>query len=185
MKILATVLALAALTAVVVLSVAHCGVADVAATTPHAGPVEWFLVAARDSAVERGARGLAPPAFDDPLLLRKGATLYHRQCALCHGAPGFDPAPLALGLNPLPPELHLATRGGGDERAASAARTFWITKHGLKMTGMPAFGVAFEDDELWAVTAVVERLPELTAGEYAAMVRAAGTPATPGTSAAP
>jgi hypothetical protein len=35
------------------------------------------------------------------------------------------------------------------------------------MTGMPAFGHAHSDEELWAMVAFIQELPTMPAGEYA------------------
>ncbi|MGH8514406.1 MAG: c-type cytochrome, partial [Gammaproteobacteria bacterium] len=56
---------------------------------------------------------------------------------------------------------------------------FWIIRHGLKYTGMPGWPVPARDDEVWAVVAVVLRLPEIDAETYtrlalASYVNAAG-----------
>src|SRR3546814_1339013 len=40
------------------------------------------------------------------------------------------------------------------------------------MTGMPAWGPTHRDDELWAITAFLLRLPELTPEEYQSLTRA-------------
>ena len=46
------------------------------------------------------------------------------------------------------------------------AEQFWIVKHGVKMTGMPAWGFTHDDDLLWDVVAFVRKLPELTPEQY-------------------
>jgi mono/diheme cytochrome c family protein len=170
-KPLLLVLAVLAVAAALVAGAIALGMTEVAATAPHSRPVEWLLATARERAIAARARDLAVPPLDDPRLLRRGIVLYHRHCVACHGAPGVAPAPWAAGLNPFPPSLHDAP----DPPAADhAARTFWVVDNGVRMTGMPAFGVTLSEEETWAVTAVVERLRELSTEEYAAMVRAGG-----------
>lgn len=171
MKPLLAVVALLAVAAALAAGAIALGMAEVAATAPHSRPVEWLLATARERAIAARAGELIVPPLDDPRLLRRGIVLYHRHCVACHGAPGVAPAPWAAGLNPFPPPLHDAP---GPPPADHAARTFWVIDNGIRMTGMPAFGVALSDEETWAVTAVVERLRELSAEEYAAMVRAGG-----------
>ena len=46
-------------------------------------------------------------------------------------------------------------------------------KHGLKMTGMPAWGVTHNDELLWDVVAFLRKLPELTADQYQTLVKSA------------
>jgi mono/diheme cytochrome c family protein len=44
-------------------------------------------------------------------------------------------------------------------------------KNGIKMTGMPAWGVTHDDEILWDVVAFLRKLPELTADQYTALVK--------------
>ena len=46
-------------------------------------------------------------------------------------------------------------------------------KHGLKMSGMPAWGVTHDDEILWDVVAFLRKLPELKPDEYQALVKSA------------
>lgn len=170
-KILLTLLSVLILAVVVLLAVAYGGFVDVAATTAHSDAVEWFLVTTRDSSIDARAERLEMPALDDPRMLRTGLVHYHSMCVTCHGAPGVDPAELAQGLNPMPPDLY--------SEEESAAEVFWVAKNGIRMTGMPAFGPTHSDDDLWAVAAFVQRLPELSADDYAQMVSNAGLDAAP------
>jgi mono/diheme cytochrome c family protein len=39
-------------------------------------------------------------------------------------------------------------------------------KHGIKMTGMPAWGKTHKEEDLWAIVAFTERLPNMSANEY-------------------
>jgi mono/diheme cytochrome c family protein len=164
------VLAVLAAAAALAVAALFLGLAEVAATEPHSRPVEWLLATARERAIAARAADLAVPPLDDPRLLRRGIVLYDRHCVACHGAPGVDPSPWAWGLNPFPPPLH----DSPNPSPGHAARTYWVVDNGVRMTGMPAFGVTLSEEELWAVTAVVERLRELSAEEDAAMVRAGG-----------
>jgi mono/diheme cytochrome c family protein len=87
-------------------------------------------------------------------------------CAVCHLAPGMKRTEIARGLYPRAPEL----RRGAD---LTPAEEFWVVKHGLKMTGMPAWGVTHSDELLWDVVAFLQKLPELSAEEYQALVKSA------------
>src|SRR5262249_42518674 len=51
------------------------------------------------------------------------------------------------------------------------AELFWIIKHGIKMTGMPAWA-DHSDEELWATVAFIKKLPGMTPEEYAKLVMA-------------
>jgi Cytochrome C oxidase, cbb3-type, subunit III len=62
-------------------------------------------------------------------------------------------------------------RGSG----LTPAEEFWVVKHGIKMTGMPAWGVTHDDELLWDVVAFLRKIPELAAEQYQALVRSAPT----------
>ena len=47
---------------------------------------------------------------------------------------------------------------------------FYIVKHGIKFTGMPAWPAQQRDDEVWAMVAFLRTLPDLDAEEYRRLV---------------
>jgi mono/diheme cytochrome c family protein len=46
-------------------------------------------------------------------------------------------------------------------------------KHGIKATGMPAWGVTHDDELLWDVVAFLRKLPDLSPDQYQALVKSA------------
>jgi cytochrome c553 len=58
----------------------------------------------------------------------------------------------------------------------SAHQLFYIVKHGVKFTGMPAWPAQQRDDEVWAVVAFLLILPGLTADDYQRLVRGENLP---------
>jgi hypothetical protein len=54
----------------------------------------------------------------------------------------------------------------------STAELFWIVKHGVKMTGMPAFGPTHSDERLWTVVAFLKQLPQISPEKYTEMKQA-------------
>lgn len=46
---------------------------------------------------------------------------------------------------------------------------FWLVKHGVKMSGMQAFGPTHDDRGLWSIAAFFQILPAMTPEEFAAM----------------
>jgi cytochrome c553 len=51
---------------------------------------------------------------------------------------------------------------------------FFIVKHGVKFTGMPAWPSQVRDDEVWAMVVFLKTLPDLDAGEYRKLVHGEG-----------
>jgi mono/diheme cytochrome c family protein len=138
----------------------YSGVYDIAATDPHLGLVRWVLNTTQVRAVEEHAEEAPEPPPVDPAMLQHGFRHYREMCVVCHGAPGVERGEFGQGMNPTPPDLaEMAER-------YSARELFWITKHGLKMAGMPAFGPTHSDEEIWGIVAFVQQLPEMSPQEY-------------------
>src|SRR5689334_13370236 len=174
MKTFLTVALVLVVLALAALAFILSGVYDVAASSPDTGLVEWALRTTQSRSVHRRAEQVAkeikPPKLDEPDLIRTGLIEYHELCVVCHGAPGVPISPVGQGLNPAPPEL--AQESAGEE----AGELFWITRNGIKMTGMPSFGVTHSDEEIWAIVAFLKRMGDLSPEQYQKMVDEAGVP---------
>lgn len=145
----------------------YSGVYDTAATDQHSAPVYWLLKTVMRRAIGHHAHDVRVPLRDDPALIARGRVLYASHCARCHGAPGVAPEPFALGLRPAPANLS----NTGIEWPARDL--FWTIKHGLKMTGMPAWQFRLHDDAIWAIVAFVQRMPYESPRAYGDQLRAA------------
>ena len=147
--------------------VVYLGAYDIAADTPHSQPVFWFMTTVRERSIAaRAADVVVPTGLDDPKRIASGAPEYDEMCSGCHLAPGMKRTEISRGLYPRAPEL----RRGSD---LTPAEEFWVVKHGIKMTGMAAWGVTHDDELLWDVVAFLRKLPELTTDQYQALVKSA------------
>ncbi len=143
----------------------YAGLYNIAADVPHTPPVYWLLETARDRSVATRARDIVVPNdLSDANRISKGAGQYAEMCSGCHLAPGMKRTEISQGLYPRAPELRRKTD-------LTPAEQFWIVKHGVKLTGMPAWGVAHDDNLLWDVVAFVRKLPELTPEQYETLVK--------------
>jgi mono/diheme cytochrome c family protein len=143
----------------------YAGLYNIAADVPHTQPVYWLLETVRNRSVASRARDIVVPNdLNDPNLISRGAGQYADMCSGCHLAPGMKRTEISRGLYPRAPELRRKTD-------LTPAEQFWIVKHGVKMTGMPAWGVTHDDDLLWDVVAFVHKLPELTPEQYETLVK--------------
>jgi mono/diheme cytochrome c family protein len=140
------------------------GLYNVAADEEHAGLVYELLETARERSIATRASGIAVPDLSDSERIRRGAGNYDSMCASCHLAPGARPTELSLGLYPQPPDLSKA--GNFDP-----ARVFWVIKHGIRATGMPAWGKSMEDAYIWDMVAFARKLPDMKPEEYSRAVR--------------
>lgn len=144
------VLALAA--SLAVFATIWSGVYDVAADDPHTRPVHALLETVRDRSIDRRAAAIPVPAdLDDAARVTQGAGNYAAMCATCHLAPGSGPTELSAGLSPAPPDL--------TQVAVEPARAFWVITHGIKASGMPAWGRSMDAAYVWNLVAFLQRLP--------------------------
>jgi mono/diheme cytochrome c family protein len=164
MKRIAIVLAvLVASAGIAAAALLYGGLYDISATDQHLRPTYWALDQGMRSAVRLRTRNLAVPPLDDPGMQARGLHAYRTHCVQCHGAPGVPPAPFALGMTPAPAALvHTA-------REWPPAELFWVIKHGIKMTGMPAWTFRMSDDEIWAVVAFMRVMSGLSPAAYRRM----------------
>lgn len=173
MKFARTALLIAGSLAVLAIALIYAGVFNVGADTPHwpLTHTTMDLIRARSIAVR--ASDVQAPQLDNPALIATGARHYAAMCSECHLAPDEKESDIRTGLYPQPPDL---TR----HRHANREETFWIIKHGIKMSGMPAWGKTHEDPIIWGLVAFLQKLPELTPAEYKSLVTADGHADMPG-----
>ena len=170
MRFVWTLVALFALIVVTTLLFVYSGAYDVAATTDHLGLTEWALETTMERSVASRAAGIPVPGdLDSQPRIEAGAAHYVNTCETCHGGPGVETSEFAEGLNPKAPDL------ADEAEEWSPAELFWITKHGVRMTGMPAFGPTHADEDLWAMVAFVRALPGMSADEYSTLRQEAGS----------
>lgn len=145
----------------------YWGLYNVAADVPHTQLVFRLLETVRDRSIAvRTADIDVPPDLTEPGRIASGAGQYVEMCSTCHLAPGMERTEISRGLYPRAPELRRGSR-------STPAEDFWVVKHGIKATGMPAWGVTHSDKLLWDVVAFLRKLPELSADEYEAIVKSA------------
>ena len=135
---------------------------NVAADEPHSGLIYSIMETVRSRSIAKRASEAHPPALDDPALIATGARHYAAMCSGCHLAPDQKDSELRSGLYPKPPNLTQPIK-------ATASEAFWAIKHGIKMSGMPAWGVTHDDQSIWALVAFVQKLPGLSPTEYQAL----------------
>jgi len=144
------------------------GFINVAATNPHHSVTNFILSTTMDNSVRAHAKGITAPPLDDVRMVMEGFRHYREMCAGCHLAPGINSTEIGEGLMPRPPKLQDEVEEWKPEEL------FWVTKNGVKMTGMPAWGPTHSDTKIWAIVAFLEKLPHMTAEQYQEMDRMAG-----------
>jgi thiosulfate dehydrogenase len=97
------------------------------------------------------------PIQPDENNMAAGAQIYKDNCAVCHGLPNQNQTAISKGMFPKPPQLF---RGHGvtDD---PPGETYWKTANGIRLTGMPAFKNALNDNQLWQVSMLVANADKL------------------------
>ncbi len=143
---------------------AASGVISIKASSGHFAITRWFLEFSMERSVSTYSMGIDPPPLEDADLVLKGAGHYETGCRPCHGGVGDLQPGVPKQMTPQPPSLPSVVPEW------SAAELFYIVKHGVKFTGMPAFPSLERDDEVWSVVAFLQRLPDMTVPEYQRLV---------------
>jgi cytochrome c553 len=153
------------------------GLVPIKASSGQWAVTDWFLHFAMRRSVATHSLALDAPALDDRNLIVKGATHYELGCRWCHGSPGHEPPRVAQRMTPAPP--YLAPRIA----QWTPEQLFYIVKHGVKFTGMPAWPSRNRDDEVWAMVAFLLEFPKLDAAGYRRLAFAAASEDQPPTGA--
>jgi mono/diheme cytochrome c family protein len=140
------------------------GYYDIGADDHHAKIVLAIIEQLRERSIGMRVGSIEVRYIADPERIAAGAQHYAALCAGCHLAPGVTKSDIRPGLYPHPPNL-----AQGDVQAAQ--RAFWIIKHGIKMSAMPAWGKTLDDAAIWDIVAFVRKMPAMTPETYQELSR--------------
>jgi cytochrome c553 len=135
------------------------GVYDIGADDHHTKLTLDLIEALRDRSIDVRARSLELRYVDAPERISAGAKRYASLCAGCHLAPGEAKSLVRIGLYPHPPNL-------AQQEVSDGRRAFWIVKHGIKMSAMPAWGKTLDDAAIWDVVSFIRKMPDMNADRY-------------------
>lgn len=118
----------------------------------------WVAGHSLDATLRNQAPKQANPIALTDANLVEGITLYGQHCAICHGtaAGASSASPVAQGLYPAPPQL--AEEGVEDDPDGVS---YWKIKHGIRLTGMPAWGRTLTDRQIWTLALFLKHMDKL------------------------
>lgn len=164
LKFIVIMLSAAGLAAVVAVAWFVGGGLDARATP---GRIETALAKVlRSSAIPRASKNLSSPLVPNEAVIREGLEHFADHCAVCHGNNGSGDTLFGRGMYPRPPDLRLEPT-----QKLSDGELFYIIEHGVKLTGMPAFGDGSADSAngSWGLVHFIRHLPQITEEELEAM----------------
>lgn len=142
------------------LGVAAAGLVPIAASSGHWKITDWFLHWTMQNSARTYSAVQTPKQVRDDNGLVSAAGHFRQACQVCHGAPGAPPSPVMQAATPPAPDLAKTAVHYTDREL------FWIIRHGVKYTGMPAWPASGRDDEVRRMVGFVRRLPTMTPQQY-------------------
>ena len=132
------------------------GMVDPRADTP-VSPVEKAVIA---TTVDASIKHFAPQRIDtvpadDPDMLA-AVKLYQSDCAECHGDPGHPESAMADSFKPRAPQFMKTPPN------LLSSQDFYVIKHGLRWSGMPAWNYTLSDHEIWQLAVFLNQLGNLS-----------------------
>lgn len=127
------------------------------------GPVETALArSVRRFAVPPADRDRPNPVAASPEAVAGGRAHFADHCAGCHANDGSGDTELGRGMFPPAPDLRL-----NPTQQMSDGELFYVIEHGIRFTGMPAFGTgdAEHAEESWQLVHFIRHLPRISADE--------------------
>lgn len=147
------------------LAFTYSGIFNVAATVEDAAPLRWVLITAREASIRRHAKAIQVPRLGGTEQVENGFRFFRQECAMCHTPPGREVTMMSKGLNPEAPPLTEVVEDMSD------AELFWVTKHGIRFTGMPAWSSSHDDGDIWSVVAFLRKWRNMRPSDYDALDR--------------
>ncbi|HEY1428847.1 MAG TPA: cytochrome c [Candidatus Tumulicola sp.] len=120
------------------------------------GMEAWAARASLRATMHRVPKVTNPLPLDDQNVLA-GIKLYAQNCAVCHGDSTGNPSNIAKGLYQHAPQF--AEHGVEDDQDWA---TYWKVTHGIRWTGMPAFGQSLSDTQIWQIALFVKHMDALS-----------------------
>lgn len=118
----------------------------------------WAAGTSLNATLRSQAPKQANPVVLSSAHLIEGINLYGQHCAICHGtaAGASSASPLAKGLYPAPPQF--AEEGVEDDPEGVS---YWKIRHGIRLTGMPAWGRSLSDQQIWTLALFLKHMDKL------------------------
>lgn len=136
-------------------------------TRAEPAPFEELVARAmRRLATPDSVRSMTNPVQLTDAVLQEGLTHFADHCAVCHANDGSGETEMGRGLYPKAPDMRLPPT-----QQLSDGELFSIIEHGIRLTGMPAWGTGTPEGERasWALVHLIRRLPNLSEDEIGRM----------------
>jgi len=134
---------------------ARLGLLDLRADQNPSAWEEHLAGTAMDESTERHAPQQRNPLPATAENLLAGARLYRDKCSDCHGSPVNPNSDYGRSFYPRVPQFMKQAPDMPDHE------NFYLIKHGVRWTAMPAWGNIMTDSEIWQVVLVLNHFEKL------------------------
>ena len=131
------------------------GLMPASADGPHSNLEARIMPGVLHASIARHASGEMNPVPLNEDNLKAGIDTYKAMCARCHSTPGGNPSVYGQSFYPPAPQLPAGMYPYTD------AQLFWVIKHGIRNTGMPAWGELLSDEEIWQLVSLLKNSQDL------------------------
>lgn len=140
------------------------------AFSARATPSTMEILAARTAralAVPKSARERKNPVPATPENIAQAMAHFADHCAVCHANNGSGQTEVGRNLYPKAPDMRASST-----QNLSDGQLYYIIHNGIRLSGMPAWGEARDqdqDEDTWKLVQFIRHLPHLTAEEELGM----------------
>ena len=127
---------------------------------------EMVARAMRRLATPHAMRTRQNPVEATEAVMKQALEHYADHCAACHANDGSGDTEIGRGLYPKAPDMR-----GAATQSLTDGELFSIIEHGIRLTGMPAWGTGTPEGERgsWGLVHFVRRLPTLSSDDIERM----------------
>ena len=137
------------------LAVMRLGLMPVNADGTHSSLEARIMPRVLHASIASHASAVTNPISINEENLKAGASTYKVMCARCHSTPEGNPSVYGQSFYPPAPQL------SGGMSTYTDSQLFWLIKHGIRNTGMPAWGAMLSDDEIWQIVSLLKNSQDL------------------------
>jgi mono/diheme cytochrome c family protein len=134
---------------------ARLGYLDLRADRSPSALEERLAASTMDESTDRHAPQQKNPLQPTQETLLAGARLYRDKCSDCHGSPVNPNSDYGRSFYPRVPQFMKQAPDMAEHE------NYYIIKHGVRWTAMPAWGNVMTDSEIWQVVTLLSRFEKL------------------------
>ncbi len=124
----------------------------------------YLAKTARNLSIPASERDAKNPFAPTAEVLGEARAHFADHCATCHGNDGSGKTEIGQNLYPKTPDLRQS-----ETQNLTDGQIYYIIHNGIRLTGMPAWGVPGKDDDSWKLVLFIRHLPQMTPQEMKEM----------------